>query len=543
MIDEKHIMRTLKELAKVPSISGTSKENLAADKIYDLLSDIEYFKNNKNNLNIHPIENDIYKRTFVSAFLKGKKESKDIVILTGHFDVVDIQEFGELKDIAFDIDKCTENINKLPLEKDALKDFKSKDWIFGRGSSDMKYGLALYIELLREFSKKRDFKGNILFLAVSGEESNSEGMLSAVSYLSSLKDKGYKFKTLFLSECSTPKHEGENKKRIYIGSVGKIMPTFFCVGKATHVGNSFGGLNPNLMISEVNRLMEYNMDFSDSFGEDITLPPSCLKQEDLKDLYSVQTPLYSYAYYNLLTLKMKPEEIMEKLKLIANNAFENTIKIFKDNYEKYSDKISKESIEDLDIKPCILTYEKLYKEVEKLDKDFSNKIDKMVCKWKKEKLDNQTISINIIKETYENYPNKKPMIIIAYNVPYYPHKYLNSDKKEDKYLLDKVEDIINYARDEYNIEIEKENFFMGISDLSYTGLSKDFNIDSICENMVGINSTYMFPEKELKKLNIPSIVFGGYGKDFHKYSERLNIPYSMGIVPNLYVYALNSILK
>ena len=44
------IFKTLDRLVKIPSISGTEKENLAVDEIYNILMDIDYFKNNKNNV-------------------------------------------------------------------------------------------------------------------------------------------------------------------------------------------------------------------------------------------------------------------------------------------------------------------------------------------------------------------------------------------------------------------------------------------------------------------------------------------------------------
>ena len=75
-----------------------------------------------------------------------------------------------------------ERINELKLDEDTLKDFKSGEWIFGRGTADMKFGIALEMEILREFSENRDFKGSLMFLAVPGEESNSEGMVAAVPF-------------------------------------------------------------------------------------------------------------------------------------------------------------------------------------------------------------------------------------------------------------------------------------------------------------------------------------------------------------------------
>lgn len=49
--------------------------------------------------------------------------------------------------------------------------------------------------------------------------------------------------------------------------------------------------------------MEYNVELSDKYEKDITPPPVCLKQSDLKELYSVQNPVYAYSYYNLLTIQ------------------------------------------------------------------------------------------------------------------------------------------------------------------------------------------------------------------------------------------------
>ncbi|WP_251861927.1 M20/M25/M40 family metallo-hydrolase [Clostridium sp. Marseille-Q2269] len=543
MISKEKILDTLERLVKVPSISGTEKENLAVDEIYNILMDIDYFKNNNDNVKIHNIEGDMHNRRFLTALLEGGNPSKEIIILTGHLDVVDIDEFGTLKNIAFDYKKYTQKVSNLVLDEDSKKDLQSNEWIFGRGTSDMKYGLALYIELLRELSKSRNFKGNILFLTVPGEESNSEGMLGAIPYLSKLKDDGYNFKCLFLSECCIPKYEGDNIKRIYIGSVGKIMPTFFCVGKATHVGNPFGGLNPNLLVSEINRLIEYNVDLSDEYKGDTTPPPVCLKQADLKELYSVQNPIYTYSYYNLLTIKKTPDEIMRTLKSISKEAFCNTLKIIKENYKKYKSLCGSKLEEDLDIEPRIVTFEELYKEVLNENKDFSQYIQKSIEKWKEQKLDNQTIGIKIIKETFEKYKYQQPMIVIAYNVPYYPHRYFDSKNPKYTNLLNSLDNMRRYSKEKYNVDIQKENFFMGISDLSYTGLDENFNIEYICENMPGLGYTYKFPEKELKKLDIPSVIFGGFGKDFHKYTERLNIPYSMDIVPQLYMYILKEMLQ
>lgn len=78
---------------------------------------------------------------------------------------------------------------------------------------------------------------------------------------------------------------------------------------------------------------------------------------------------------------------------------------------------------------------------------------------------------------------------------------------------------------------------MGICDLCYTGVKSE-NMRDISSNILGLNKNYTFPIESLKKIDIPSVVFGGFGKDFHKYTERLNIPYSLEILPKLYEHLI-----
>lgn len=540
---KERIYDTLKELVISPGISGTESENITSQKIYDILSDMPYFKENREQFGIEEIEGDPYGRKFVWGVVSGDENEKDTLILTGHFDVVGVEEFGHLKSIAFNMEECTKRINELKLDEETLKDLKSGEWIFGRGTADMKFGIALDIELLREFSENRDFNGNLMFLAVPGEESNSEGMIAAVPFLLKLQEqREYNYCGVIVSECSIPTKSNEDFKKIYMGSVGKIMPSFFCVGKETHVVEPLRGLNPNALVSEINRLLESNPNFSDQYMGNTTPPPMCLKQMDLKELYSVQSPLYAAAYYNLLTLNMSENELMLNLKNLALKAFTNVLDDLKLKREAFIKK-SKLEAQFLEVEPLVMTYNELLIEVKKNYTDFEKHIKEKTELWKKDKMDNQTIAINIVRETYEKYQNKSPMIVISFIPPYYPHKHLHGINEEHNKFINVIEQTIQYAQENFGEKIIKDDFFMGISDLSYTGIGDSENLDSLASNIVGYGINYSLPLEALSKLNIPGVVFGGEGKDFHKYSERLNVPYSFNVVPELYKRIINSILK
>lgn len=539
-----NIMNTLLELVSVPGIAGTESEGLAAEKTLHILEDVPYFKQYPENLNLIKIKDDHLNRSFVSALFCSSKPSNKTIILTGHLDVVDVEDFGHLKELAFKPLELKNRIKELPLNKDALKDLESGDYIFGRGTADMKFGLALHIELLRELSLRNDFDGNILFLAVPGEESNSEGMLAAVPHLLELNEKfDYEYIGLFVSECCIPKEIGDDTKRIYLGTAGKIMPMFLFVGKETHVYESFSGLNPNLLAAELNSLLELNPDFCDTNKGNITAPPTCLKHTDLKELYSVQTPLMAVSYYNMLTLNLSIDEVIDKLKKLCLEAFDNTLNIVEKHVNKYSSISNKSSLRE-EIQTKVLTYDEIYKKVkETMGEKFDKYIEDKIKQWTSERMDLQTVAINIMKETYLNYPDKSPSIIIGFAPPYYPNKHLMEEKPDDLILLKIVDDILKYAKESFNTDIEKDHYYMALCDLSYTGITDKKGLNTIASNILGINKSYNLPVDELSKLDIPSIAFGGFGKDFHKFSERLNIPYSFEVVPNLYEKAIYDLFK
>lgn len=545
MIDKNNIYKNLCRLVSIPGVSGTDKENLTAVEILNILKELKYFKEHPDYLKFLSIKNDPLNRHVVSAFVKAKKETQKTVIITGHYDVVDVEEYGPLKSIAYDIEKISKRINELPLDEDCLKDFESEDWLFGRGTADMKFGIALCIEMVKYFSESNELEGNLLFIAVPGEETNSEGMLSAVVYLSELQEKySLDFTALLLAECYMTENKSENKvHNIHVGASGKVMPLFFFTGSETHADEPFEGFDPSFLFTQFHSLFYLNHDFCDTNKGETTPPPIELKSGDLKNLYSVSIPLYYAAYYNLVTLSLNPEELIDKLKKISMEAFENAIELYNKKISNY-EKLVGRKIKSLKIEPYVTTFHDLYNETKTMyDGDLDKYINNFIKHLQQEHIEIQEICVRVVKEVYSKYPKKKPMIIIGFIPPYYPDVYPDINDDNVSHLLNTMKYVIGYAKEKYNQNLQIKNYYMGISDMSYTGLNKDQNFDELCENLIGINQLYFFPKDELEKINIPAVVLGGYGKDFHKSTERLNYSYNFEVLPDLYKTAIIQLLK
>lgn len=545
MIDKANIRRNLSRLMAAKSISSTAEEIRGAEVILDMLHELDYFKAHSENIFTVPVAGDPLGRYIVAALMCGSGAAGDTVILTGHYDVVDTDEFAQLKDIAFDMDAITARIGELPMSEECRQDYESGDWLFGRGSADMKFGHALIIELLRHYGEDISaLSGNLLYVAVCGEETNSEGMLTAAPFLNKLAaERNLHYRALLLSECYLNDDMAHDTTRyIHYGATGKVMPLFFCAGKGCHADEPFVGLDANALNAAVYARLAMNADYCEHMRGECTPPAVCLKMKDLKANYSVSIPMYAVSYYSLLTLDLDPEGITERLKALAYDAFSAMLEKRRQDMRRY-EQLMPRPIATRDFEPNVITYAELYAAVKAEQSDIDARLAALARTLTEQKTELQDISIELVRCLYEQYGDKRPTIIIAFIPPYYPDVYMDTADADAHKLLCAAESIIAYAEKEFGEKLALKDYYMGLSDMSYTGLSEEANHEALFNNLAGANITYSFPMQALKALHVPGIVLGGWGKDFHQSTERLNVPYSFGVVPALYIRIIDYIFN
>lgn len=543
MIDKNKLYEDLERLVAMPSISGTDQEVTAAVKIEEMLKELPYFRENPDQVMRVEVKDDPYGRFLPAAYLKAPVETSDTIILTGHYDVVDVEEYGRMRDDAFDIKAITAEIGELPIDDSTRADLESGNWYFGRGTADMKFGHALCIELLRYYSGQPDRKANFLYVGVCGEETNSEGMLAALPFFNEFAaQNGLRYRLLLLTECFMLDGAEENVKYMQYGASGKIMPMFFCAGAATHGEEPLLGLDASLMSAEVYRLMHLNTDFCQQNHGITTAPPAGLKQQDMKQTYSLSTALYAASYYNIATISLDPAETMARLREVAEEAFENTIKLVEKRAAQMQ-KLTGKAPAVYRAEPCVKTYNEIYDAAaQKYDGDLAEYLRSYAAELRKENPELQDISVKLVKKLYEMAADKRPMIIVSFIPPYYPDVNVDLKDGDTAKMLSCADKIADYAREKYGETLKKSEYY-GISDLCYTWLAEGMNFDDIFDNLAGLNSVYDFPSEELKKFKVPGIVIGGYGKDLHKYTERLEKRYNFEVLPDLYIKYIDMFLE
>ncbi|NPV43965.1 MAG: M20/M25/M40 family metallo-hydrolase [Firmicutes bacterium] len=537
----------LSELTGIPSISGTKAEAEYMQYLYNILANLKYFRENAENLKLHPVKNDPLGRTFLTALVKGKIPSKKTVILLSHGDVVDVKDYGPYMDMAFKPFKLTESINPSSLPANAKKDYEEGTWLFGRGTMDMKAGTALQMGLIQQWIDTLDTReGNLLLLVVPDEESNSAGMISAAETLTDLAQKhDLEYLVGIDSEPQFPNYPGDDNNYIYVGSLGKIIALIYCAGKETHVGESLSGLNPNLLMSEVTRLIEINVDLSDEAEGEITPPPTSLKMKDLKELYSAQIPTSAAAYFNILTVSRSPKEIYKQIYELCVRAFENALERFTINKNRYIEMSGKEP-SPIEWKPKVFSYKELYDmALQAHGSKFKNHMADFIENITRDpEMDERELNIQIIREVHKFCPDRDPMIIISFAPPYYPHLTIRKDKPKDNIVMEVAMDVIRKAREDFGEGLTLQKFFKGLSDMSYFALHDAEEVISYLQpNIPSWGIRYSIPVEAIKKLDLPVLNIGPYGKDAHKFTERLHLPYWHNVAPLLLKFAVEEILR
>lgn len=62
----------------------------------------------------------------------------------------------------------------------------------------------------------------------------------------------------------------------------------------------------------------------------------------------------------------------------------------------------------------------------------------------------------------------------------------------------------------------------------------------LIENFPEYERLYNVPLRTIKKMNIPAINYGCYGKDAHKWTERVYMPYTFKVLPDLVIKTLEN---
>lgn len=532
------ILKLTKELVQVRSVVNTEGEADISNKIYQKIASYPYFSDHPDLLyKMRTIDDDI-ERYNVFATVKGTKSKSDqTVILMGHMDTVGVDDFGQLQDMAYFPGKLMNALSEEPLPHLVEDHLQSEEWYFGRGTLDMKAGIASNLYLLKYYSEHpEELTGNLMFLAACDEEDGSRGILSAVKELKRIKQEhSFDYVGIINADFVSPRYAGDENRYVYKGAIGKLLPSFLVAGIETHAGSPFEGLDPNFIVAEITKQISYNPDLSDQSSGEFTVPPVSLKQTDLKPTYTIQTALSAFVYFNFFTHSWTPKQVLTKLKVQAKIAVDRAMSIFNERRNQFS-KMSHQLTDDESLRPSVFIYEDLHNQ---LIKEHGNEFLEHMKQFKEallldRTLDTRMYATRVVEEECKWIKDGDPVVVLYYSSLYSPHVALNKESKKEANLLHALEIAVESVQPYYPHPIVINSYFPYVCDMSFVSLEVDEReIRTIEENNPAWGRKHYVDYQDMVDLNIPSINIGPYGYDAHSRFERMEKEYSTKIVPNI----------
>jgi arginine utilization protein RocB len=430
----------------------------------------------------------------VLAIKRGR--SNQTVVLTGHFDVVSIADFGDLKSLAFEAEELLPKLiarlqatGENPL---ALADFMSGDFLPGRGLLDMKAGLAAGLAAIENYSGD----ATLLFVAVCDEEERSMGARSAAPRLKEIAlEQKLDIRLVVNLDAISDQADGAKARVVTYGSIGKQLLTAFVVGKAAHAGYPQDGTNAAYIAAELMTEFELSQELVETCGEEKTAPPTALHAKDLKQGYNVTTPAAAWIYWNTMQYQRSGADVLAVALSMAKRA---------------AQRAAKRTGHDIDV----VTYAELAARVNIT-------------------LPPQDASLDLPEQTkratqilVDAAQLTKPTVILGFGSIPYPAVMMKNQSLRAK---------IAAAVEPFGIGAL--NYFAGISDMSFFGEASG-DLAVVAANTPIWGTGFVMPEPA----GYPCINLGPWGRDYHQMLERVHAPYAFETLPRALLAVIDAVV-
>ncbi|MBM6596127.1 M20/M25/M40 family metallo-hydrolase [Microvirga pudoricolor] len=531
-------------LVEWPSETGSPDEASLPRKLLDLFREWPYFQAHPDHLAFVESHGDP-KTGSVVALVRGS--GRECVALSGHFDTVTTSNYGSLAALACRpgplAAELIAQLSSLPSrsaeEQLALDDLASGAFVPGRGMLDMKSGLAAGMACLDRFARQEDRRGNMLFMAVPDEENRSRGMRSLRDALPDLARRwDLDIRCGINLDATSDMEDGAEGRVVYLGTVGKVMPFAFVVGRATHAGYPLEGVSAHLIGAEIMRAVEVNPDLSEAAFGERSPPPVCLEAKDLRTHYDVTMPEQTWLAFNWLTYRRGADEVLRLFGDRVREALDTALDAVAEKARRHYAAAGGQAPARRESR--ILTLNALKQAAIRVGgpsaQDRFAEVERSLEREENPLLVSRTLVAHLVAEARI----VGPAVIVGLASLYYPHTYLDPGEPVQQALRDVFKESAARVAADHGTSIKSRGFFGGICDMSFFGHRPDEARASFIR--ANTPAAAHVDKAPAEALEFPSVNIGPWGREYHQKHERVHAAYAFEILPDLLYDAARAIL-
>jgi arginine utilization protein RocB len=485
-------------------------------------------------------------RHCVGMLLRGS--GRETLILTGHFDTVSIDDYGDLRSLATQPEALREGLRarlavqaETGAEKRAKADFEGDDFLPGRGLLDMKAGLAAGLAACAAFAADAQRRGNLLFLAVPDEEVNSVGARAAAAMLPTIAAEHDLdlVGAINLDAIADDSADGANGRVVAFGTIGKVLPTATIIGVPAHSGFPLAGINAGALAGAIAARVEWAPELTDdSAGETPGTLPSLLSLRDGKAGYDVTTPAAAFVTFNVLSYRRSPDEVMMRFEALCREAAAGFLHELEQRLNQ-TRSAGKPTVLDRPI--TLHRYEAVLAAAVAANPRNAEAFEALTTELAGGNLPLPEQCRLLTERAWALSGMAGPAIITGFgSIPYLPTNL--SDRPAARKLRQAAEEIAASAPARYGVSLAVTDHFAGISDMSFFGEADEAALGVVAGNTPLWKAGIRWPEGGGVG-NIPTINLGPWGRDYHTPLERLHVPYGFEVLPRLLIDLVRRVLS
>jgi len=520
-----HWARTL---TAIPSVTGSRDEADFSARLVELLRGTPAFATPDSVWTLD-VTGAPAGRQCVMALARGS--GRRAVLLTGHFDIVETGCYGELQPLALLPDELGPAlIRKIKTEPHdrrtakALADLESGAFLAGRGLLDMKGGLAAGLAVIEQMAAT-GFDGNLLFIAVPDEEGNSAGaraMSQALAGMAAARD--LDIVAVINLDATGDEDDGEIGRVVMLGSVGKLLPSALVVGRPGHAADSFRGLGAAALAGALAAEIEWSPDLTERTGDELGAGPTLLGMKDSKTAYDVTMPARAWMYWNVMTHRRSPEEVLTIVQAAAHRSSSELMRKLAARAQASRADVALGEV-------AVIRHEALFAEVAAANPGAASLLQSLAAELSVGELSLPEQCRVLTEKLWELSGRPGPAIVLGFaSIPYLPVEL--RDDPAALALHDAVDAATAEIADRFETTIGTIRYFPGISDVSFFGQADDTHVATISANTpqwTGI----LAGASRFGAAGLPSINAGPWGRDYHTRLERMHADYGFRILPEL----------
>lgn len=511
------------------SVTGTRGEIDLTRKLAEALRNRPCFASQPGDVQVLPIPGDATGRASLLAFAGGS--GSRTVVLTGHFDVVSIDDYGPLAPLAGRprelMPALIQKLKETGADPLALGDLESGDFLPGRGLLDMKSGLAAGLAVLEEFAAKPDRKGNIIFLAVPDEENQSAGMRSAASALARFaEEQGLDIALAVNLDALCDYGDGRDGQVIATGTIGKLLLGALVVGQEAHACYPFNGINATHLAAELVAELEVTPELTEIMEGEDAIPPTVLGSRDLKQAYNVTMPGRHWIAWNVIMRTHSALEVFDIARRLTKAAADRAAMRIEERRRSLHPGGTGAPADTR-----VITFAEAMGIARDRQPGFAERFDATARELAiGQELDYPSRSRRLAELVWEATALTGPAVMLLVASTPYPATSIADDEDGIRVKAALRQTAQSVSR-QFNTPITLKRQFPAISDMSFLAQPPPGELEFIATNTPLWGMGVEWPEG--RGLDFPVINVGPWGRDYHHWLERANVRYTFGVLPRL----------